>query len=354
MLNALDFKSDHVIHRGKQKGLSSQDSPNGAKFNSHAVHEKAIKNKTLAQVRCVNVTSLAHKLFHIKNTKLISCSLCMSIVVCNLDRTHFVRAEFQWFSGEAGSQRWQGFKSKLLSDASMEHDIIGDVSKRLGAMEDLEGISNDELSFNSHHLPESRPNSALLPTTGSNKKVSFVSAGSAYGLPRLSDQMYRAASQTTPPSVSLNQIKEQRPSNLDAGADAWKRWFQRHREAFRSLSLKMQVRLHEQSAKAHDADEWGTRKPDRLTTQTVVRLLGDLSDAPGEMGQLQKMLNREILRCIFYDFRDGDYDGPGPMRLRRTFYELVVFLEKRLKRMKARVRFFLHETETRWMRRGRV
>ena len=58
--------------------------------------------------------------------------------------------------------------------------------------------------------------------------------------------------------------------------------------------------------------------------------------------------------CIFHDFRDSDYDSSGPMHLRRSFYELVAFLEKRLKRMKARVRFFLHETETRWMRRGRV
>ena len=242
-----------------------------------------------------------------------------------------------------------------MSDTSAEHDIIGNVSKRLNAVEDMADTNNEELLFNSHYRPESHPNSPRVATTGSRKKVSFVSAGPAYGLPRLSDQLSRAPPQTAPPSGSLNQIKEQRASAYDVGGDAyWKRWFESHREAFRSLSLKMQVRLHEQSAKAYDAGESGTRKPDRLTTQTVVRLLGDLSDAPGEMGRLQRMLNREILRCIFYDFRDSDYDSGGAMHLRRSFYELVAFLEKRLKTMKARVRFFLHETETRWMQRGRV
>ena len=146
----------------------------------------------------------------------------------------------------------------------------------------------------------------------------------------------------------MNQIKEYRPTADDRGGDAWRRWFERHRENFRSLSVKMQVRLTEQSSKADAANGTISRKPDRLTTQTVVQLLEDLSSAPGEMGKLQRALTREILRCIFYDFSDDEYAAAGPGNLRRTFHELVAFLDKRLLRMKARVKFFLKEADTRW------
>lgn len=229
--------------------------------------------------------------------------------------------------------------------------MAGEVSRRMNALEALADTKSEENVTSGHHRPELHgANTARLPTrlpSGSRKKVSFFSAGPEYGLPRLSDQIPRPTPHAAAPSGSSNQIKEQRPNtSTGVGGEAWRRWFRRHREAFRSLAVRIQVCLQEQSTKLyHDASDSGTtRKPDRLTTQTLVRLLKDLSNAPGEMGQMQRTLNREILRCIFYDFsEDGAQDGP----LRRSYHEIVFFLEKQLKRMRARVRFFLQETETR-------
>ena len=170
-------------------------------------------------------------------------------------------------------------------------------------MEALVDTSGEEHLSNSPHRPEiHHTNNARLPTglspTASRKKMSFISAGPAYGLPRLADQIPRPSAHTVQHTGSLNQIKEQRSSANGVGGDAWRRWFQRHRKAFRSLSLKMQVMLQEQATKVYDTSGSRTRKPDRITTQTVVQLLQDLSDAPGEMGTMQRTLNREIFRCI--------------------------------------------------------
>lgn len=51
ILEVLDYKSDHLISREKKKGTARRNSLDSEKFNSPAVHEKAITNKTLAQVR---------------------------------------------------------------------------------------------------------------------------------------------------------------------------------------------------------------------------------------------------------------------------------------------------------------
>lgn len=117
------------------------------------------------------------------------------------------------------------------------------------------------------------------------------------------------------------------------------------------------------------------------TTKLLVEHLHALASAPGEFGEMQRFINQEVFRCIFFDFaapansdtakplqssgsssdpaapaRD-DVGGGGdmvklnsaggrtvkhrPIACRRAYFEMVFLLQARLARLQARVRFFL-------------
>ena len=163
-----------------------------------------------------------------------------------------------------------------------------------------------------------------------------------------------------------------------AAGGAWKAWFKKQSSRFRSFAVKMQVAMEEarrsqQRSSPNPSSESdalstvapsSTFLPSWTTTKLLVDHLHALGKAPGEFGEIQRYLNREIFRCIFFDFstptptptgassnqpENGDNQdaalasgNKGPnLPCRRTFFEMVFLLQARFKRLQAKVRFFL-------------
>ena len=196
-----------------------------------------------------------------------------------------------------------------------------------------------------------------------------------------------------------------------AGGAMWKQWFKKQRTQFRSFAVRMEVAMEEarreqenvrsqqaSSSDGHNTSQEGTGQtagsptpfmPTWATTKLLVEHLHALASAPGEFGEMQRFINQELFRCIFFDFvapvnsnkpnphrqscdptftpgsvnsrnqniesaaAHGDVGGEmvklssasravhRPTACRRAYFEMVFLLQARLARLQARVRFFL-------------
>jgi hypothetical protein len=384
-----------------------------------------------------------------------------------------------WLKGEsshAGADRWRSFQSSLIDEAQHTVAFTDQYGSSIVSGEPDLGNQQDEQHHPQHadnqqpdhhhhhqllHQPvqpeqqqqqqdhydalllqqqlqqlqqqQQQPPPHTAPAGGRSK--AFFSASASAGLPTILNQAQAkkgggrgSHSSQAQPLTTAQQVTF-RASDA-AGGVAWKSWFAKQRNAFRSFAIKLQVATEEArceqlrlsggrsgggggrssgsdgaaaaaaagsaaggdgalAADATAAASWAV-KPTWGTTKLLVEHLHALAQAPGDVGQMQRFLNQEIFRCIFFDFAEaevkqrvqllqlqqqqeissdnlgdeevarigtqrhvrksvsgGDHSSSSvtvqvvPSACRRGYFEMVFELQSRLKRLQSRVRFFL-------------